>query len=196
MLSPSVGMFFLSTVDFSISLPSLRLRLCFLSLSPLVFTSSSCSYRSCSIFALPSSLISFSSFSSFSHFVLPLLLILLLLIRDLFYFGGEMAQHKLFESNRWLLWSKVMIWGGVPAAAPQSCSDGFLSESAGTGCPRELCFWPCLFFISLSRRVSVLIFWETWSQRWQSTGRLWVPAQLREGSCSGFLAVWAVKRQQ
>lgn len=63
-----------------------------------------------------------------------------------FYFGGEMVQHKLFESNRWLLWSKVMIWGGVPAAAPQSCSDGFLSESAGTGCPRELCFWPCLFF--------------------------------------------------
>lgn len=113
-----------------------------------------------------------------------------------FYFGGEMVQHKLFESNRWLLWSKVMIWGGVPAAAPQSCSDGFLSESAGTGCPRELCFWPCLFFISLSRRVSVLIFWETWSQRWQSTGRLWVPAQLREGSCSGFLVVWAVKRQQ
>lgn len=148
MLSPSVGMFFLSTVAFCISLPSLRLRLCFLSLSPLVFTSSSCSYRSCSIIF---QLFSFSPPSS-SHSPSP--------HPGPFYFGGEMAQHKLFESNRWLLWSKVMIWGGVPAAAPQSCSDGFLSESAGTGCPRELCFWPCLFFLFLCRGELVFSFFE------------------------------------
>lgn len=128
MLNPAMGIFFLSTIDFSTSFAYLSLRPYFLSLSPLVFTSSSCSFCLCSIFALPS-----SSFSSFSQFVLPLLLILLLLLLDLlilevrtFYFfvlhtkkaGSQAVQRKLFESNRWLLWSKVMIWGSVPA----SCS--------------------------------------------------------------------------